>query len=581
MCVRHRGLLGGWKSLFAFGCFAALFGHPKPAAAQYFTLDRAITSGTPDDGFMVFRPYVSKEDRFYMNGALGFSLNPLRSESVTAEPSVRRGMETPIRGQFPLYLQGGVQFLGRYSLNVALPFYPLQIPGRDPNSSGVGRGGIGDAYAGVGDLRLDARMKIWESEKQRGRIGAAALVTIPWGTESTFGGDTGASALLLANAEHDFGPFLLSGHAGVHFKAPMGIGGTNGNLLIGHELRYAIGAYLPMKGDRLRLGLEIWGSTSIENRSNQSPFFGERNTTVEWLAQGRYLLDRKKRFFLNFGGGTRLSAGYGSSDIRLLGSIGTYFLFSDFEEKAPAAPVKVIESKPEYYDPDTDGDGYPDTIDQCPNEKEDGKAPRPSDGCPAPSDRDGDGIFDVDDKCPDAAEDFDGYGDEDGCPEVDFDGDSVPDDEDDCPDEPGKPSAKEGQNGCPTLTKLSDDGTVQILTPIEFDRGKTTIKATSLPILDEVIALLKVRTEFRVGIYGHTDNLGSRENNIRLSQERAEEVRRYMIDKGIEEDRLESDGFGPDKPIDSNDTFNGRARNRRVEFVILNQQANLKEQFTE
>jgi outer membrane protein OmpA-like peptidoglycan-associated protein len=87
-------------------------------------------------------------------------------------------------------------------------------------------------------------------------------------------------------------------------------------------------------------------------------------------------------------------------------------------------------------------------------------------------------------------------------------------------------------------------------------------------MLDEVVEVLKSRPDAHMGIFGHTDSRGAREMNLKLSKDRAASVVRYLVTKGIAAGRLESDGFGPDKPIDTNETEEGRAKNRRVEFKI-------------
>jgi len=555
----------------ALALAATLVGSPHEASAQqYFTLDRMLPSGAPDDGFMVIRPRMAKETRVYVNGITGFALDPLRDESVTEDSSVQRALGPLMYGQVPLHLSAGIEILGRFGFNLSLPFYPLQIPGSDPAAQGIGSGGVADAWAGAGDPRIDARFVAFTSRDKRTSFGAVGGFTVPMGSEGTFGGDTGWTGLLLATAEHNFGSFVLNGNIGPHFKPPMSIGGRNGDLTIGNELRYSVGAFIPFRQDRLRFGVEFWGSTNMGDQG-QASFFGGRNTTVEWLAQGRATLDQKKRFYINAGVGTRLSGGYGAADLRVLFSFGTYFQVKDFEPESRPAPDKVIVSRPDHYDTDTDGDGYPDGVDQCPDEKEDYAEPKPGDGCPAPLDRDKDGVSDKADKCPDQAEDMDDVEDEDGCPEEDADHDKVDDDDDACPLEPGPPNKDEELNGCPTLTKMSEDGKIEILTPIEFDPGTAIIKPTSLPIVEEVVTLLLARPELRVAIYGHTDDKGGRDKNISLSRQRADSVRKVLEGKGVAPARLEADGFGPDKPIESNATQAGRAKNRRVEFVVLGQ----------
>lgn len=539
--------------------FSAL---PAAAQARTFALDRAQVSGAPDDGFMVHRPYLGEETRFYVNGALGFALNPLRDDHLQDDLRLEGG--APMSAQFPVYLSAGLQLQGIVGLAVHIPFTPLQLPGASAQSVGVN--GLTNYYGAMNDIRFDGRIKVFESNSRKTRVGLLGSFTIPTGREVGFGGDREATAMAAASAEHDFGPFYLTGHVGPHFRPSRSLGGET-DLYVSSELRYAIGAFVPLRDDKLRLGVEFWGSTGLVEQNDESTFFNGRNTTVEWLAQARFLVSKDKRTFVNAGGGTRLSNGYGSADVRGLVSIGRWWGFKDLEPPAPPPKVRVVD-RADFYANDRDGDGYPDDIDECPDIKEDGKKPKPSDGCPAAADADGDGIPDSKDKCPNDPEDIDGIQDKDGCPEKDADSDAVLDVEDKCPLEPGPPNKDKEKNGCPTLTKVTADGKVSLLQPIQFDYNRATIKPVSFPILQEVVTLMKARPKMKLQIQGHTDNQGSRDYNVNLSKQRAASVKNYLVGQGIDKSRLTSEGYGPDKPIDTNDTAEGKAKNRRVDFVI-------------
>ncbi|MCH2107726.1 MAG: OmpA family protein [Polyangiaceae bacterium] len=549
---------------------AMLFGFvASTASAQTtFQLDRAQPSGAPDDGFMVWRPYMAKEMRFYANAGVGFSLNPLRAHNVTSDDDVKKDIDNPIGGQFLLYPSVGIELLGRVGFNMMLPVTMGQLTGTDPTPE-VGEGGLEQMKAAVGDLRFDTRGVIYISADQKTRIGGAFSFTIPTSGGNNFGGDNKATAKLLVSAEHHFRDFFLTGHIGPHFRPGFNLTGTAADLSVGSELRYAFGVFVPLRDGKVRLGAELWGSTGIQGAQGDYPstFFYGNNTTLEWLAQGRFAMNPEETLYLNVGGGTRLSPGYGGADLRILTSIGHYWELQETEAKQPPEQVKIV-SRAEHYESDLDGDGYPDGIDRCPELAEDGRAPKPNDGCPGPEDADGDGIVDKKDKCPNDAEDFDGIQDGDGCPELDADNDSVPDDGDACPFAPG-PASNVSEPGCPSLTKVSADGHVDLLKPIEFERGRAVIKDQSLPILDEVYALMKAQSQIRIAVHGHTDNVGSEPYNLDLSQKRSDSVMAYLVEKGIAAERLEAEGFGPSQPIDTNDTKEGRARNRRVEFIIL------------
>ncbi|GAA0872614.1 OmpA family protein [Gangjinia marincola] len=204
--------------------------------------------------------------------------------------------------------------------------------------------------------------------------------------------------------------------------------------------------------------------------------------------------------------------------------------------------------------PDTDGDGVPDPKDDCPTEA--GLASL--NGCP---DADGDGIKDGDDKCPDEA----GVAENDGCPWPDTDGDGVLDKDDQCPDVAGTVA----NNGCPEVTEEVQKTLNEYAKTILFDTGKSTIKAESQQVIDDIIEILKEYPSAKFSVDGHTDSVGSEKNNQRLSQERALSVKNALVSGGIDEFRLSAEGFGESKPIAPNNTRKGRAQNRRVEINLV------------
>jgi OOP family OmpA-OmpF porin len=570
-----RGLRRRWAPVrileLVFALSVLFAARPVHAQSGYFYLDRAQVSGAPDDGIMVFRPYVGGPTRLYATLSLGYSANPLRAETVTDDPYQQSAIDNPVQGQLITYVQAGFQFFGRFSAAASLPISLVNVTGTDPQGNGIGTGGIGDATSAVHDLRLDLRVSTFETDDGLFRIGGGAAAFMPNGNATAFAGDDQVSGWLFGSAEFDFKSFMLSGTLGPHFRPERSIGGVNGDLYVGSELRWAFGAFVPMREGKLRMGGELFGSTGLDpslGPYNENSIFSGRNTSLEWMAEARFTVEELENVYINAGAGTRLSLGYGAPDFRAIIQIGRHF---DFESTEPTDQKKVrVAPVAEHVDLDTDADGYPDAIDGCPMEKEDGKPPEPSDGCKT-LDRDNDGLPDDQDACADEPEDKDKIQDEDGCPEEDADRDGVVDRQDRCPLEPGPPNEDKSKNGCATLTHLTETGEVELLQAIEFETKKAVIKESSFPILDEVLTLLKARPDLRLGVYGHTDNRGGVALNMRLSKERAAACMKYLVDKGIDSSRLESDGFGPNKPVTENNTEAGRAKNRRVEFKVLAQ----------
>lgn len=104
---------------------------------------------------------------------------------------------------------------------------------------------------------------------------------------------------------------------------------------------------------------------------------------------------------------------------------------------------------------------------------------------------------------------------------------------------------------------------------VYFDIGKASVKSESFPALDNLFNALKDNPNMVIEIAGHTDNVGTAQNNLQLSFSRANSVRSYLVSKGIQPSRISAKGYGQSQPIASNDTEAGKAKNRRTEVRVI------------
>lgn len=207
---------------------------------------------------------------------------------------------------------------------------------------------------------------------------------------------------------------------------------------------------------------------------------------------------------------------------------------------------------------DKDEDGIVDKDDDCPEEF----GPAENNGCPW-GDKDEDGILDNEDECPEEA----GPVENKGCPWKDTDGDGVLDKDDNCIEEVGSVPNK----GCPEeeVTVEVQKTLNEFARTILFDSGTAQIKEQSNTVLMEIVDILKEYPSAGFTVEGHTDSTGGDDLNRELSELRANAVKNFLVKYGIDPNRLLTVGYGESKPIFSNKTRYGRARNRRVEINLI------------
>ncbi len=238
----------------------------------------------------------------------------------------------------------------------------------------------------------------------------------------------------------------------------------------------------------------------------------------------------------------------------------------DRDDRCPGTPRGAIVD--EFGCPlDSDGDGVYDGIDRCPDTPKGAEVDKK--GCPL--DSDGDGVYDGLDKCPDTPKGatVDGK----GCPS-DADGDGVFDGIDRCPNTPK--GVEVDAKGCPVETsekeeEFLDTGMIRE-SNILFELGKADLKPESKKVLDEIGKVLVQWPDLKIEIGGHTDNQGAEDFNQKLSEQRAAAVFEYLKAEfpKINASNFTTKGYGESAPVASNDTKEGRAKNRRVEFKCLN-----------
>ena len=223
---------------------------------------------------------------------------------------------------------------------------------------------------------------------------------------------------------------------------------------------------------------------------------------------------------------------------------------------------------------DTDGDGVVDKKDKCPDTPK--GATVDINGCP--KDSDGDGVWDGLDQCPNTPKGA--TVDAKGCT-TDSDGDGVVDGLDQCPNTAA--GLKVDANGCPIEvtekeTELLDTGMIR-LQNVNFETGKAELLPESFAALDEVGGILSKWPQLKIEIGGHTDSRGTAAKNQILSEHRAQAVKDYLANKfsGLDASQLSVHGYGFSKPLVRNTSALNMAKNRRVEFKVLNRDALKKE----
>ncbi len=516
-----------------------------------------------------------------------------------------------VRNQLYLHLDASVALFDRVRVGLGLPFAAAQ----SGDGAFIASGSVRSAR--LADMRLGARVNLLGKTDDLYSVGLQADLWLPTGSRENFAGDGAVRGhpRLVASGRVQ-GRYLYSAALGALLRdgRDVGIG------KVGSALTYSAAAAALFLDGQLQVGPEISGSTA----------FADGESPVEALVGAHLCLPYQ--LVVGAGVGTALSRAPGAAAFRGLASLtwepGRRCLgpdadgdeVSDAQDRCPhrAGP------KPEGCPPDTDSDGIPDADDACAAEAGPANADRSRHGCPP--DSDGDGVADARDSCPmtagrapdgcpldsdadsvpdaeDACPEVAGLSEHRGCPPPDADGDSIADSHDACPDQPGTPelqgcppppppavdsdadgvadvedacpeeagglSSDPKANGCPAKAELRKDA-IEIRQQIQFALGTAIIEPASEETLETAAAILRERPAIRLSIEGHTDSSGPRELNLELSGLRAEAVRSWLVDKGsVAADRLSAVGFGPDKPVVSNDTLDERAKNRRVELRVV------------
>ena len=499
----------------------------------------------------------------------GLWLNYANDPLVAVRNGVEVGKIQP--GVLGVDLTASIAFLNRLQLGVVLPATGYQWLNLE---SGV----YSDpSRLALNDVRVDLKLQLLNPDRSAIGLALEPRFWLPTGSSETLtGGQFNAGGALVIDKR--VGRGWIGGNLLYRYRPALqsAIG-----LEIDDELLYRLGVVIPM-GQSFLVG-DLWGGAGAARLSD-----GQVGTKPLELMLG-ISRSLKRGATVTFGASTGLVAGYGVPDFRLLASVVLGSRVQDRDgdgiedriDRCPDVPedkdgIDDLDGCPEIEpDGDRDGDGILDSKDKCPDEPEDKDGFEDLDGCPDP-DNDQDRILDKDDKCPIDPEDKDGFEDLDGCPELDNDQDGFLDTKDKCPNIAETFNKFEDDDGCPDVlvaepTKIKVvEGKLMLLQKIYFEFDKDVIMPQSYQILNAAAQVFKDNPDLRVRIEGHTDAMGTDEYNQSLSQRRADSVRNYMIERGgLSPSRFEAVGYGESRSLETNDTEEGRALNRRIEWIII------------
>ncbi|MSP61177.1 MAG: hypothetical protein EXR72_12695 [Myxococcales bacterium] len=567
----------------------------RPAVDGYgiFTVERAEVGKQWDFGFRLLVDYAHQPLRLNMKDGTG---TPFRYAVMTYQLTAHLGLHMSLADWLELAIVAPVsaQGYGQVYGSIDDPLHPTGFyAGASPTN-------VGAPNAAPQDTRVALKLAI----PRLGPVGIAVIAeaTLPFGDESAFLGDRGFTFRPTAVIDLTLGKFTAALNAGYVLRQQTFVlepQDTSAKrrpaatlIEVDDELAFSVGAayrIIPLLG----IGAEVYGLFPLATAA-ASP---ERTA-----AAPDRVLDALAGLHLFPGRDLTIAVGGGAGLLPLSSRHDTFRVFVGLSwapvEGARAASFGAGAA-------DSDGDGIPDVVDTCPKEAEDKDGFDDEDGCPEP-DNDQDGVADGQDKCPNAPEDKDGFQDDDGCPELDNDGDGIPDSADTCPGEPEDKDGFQDEDGCPDLDNdgdgIGDDkdrcpnepetrngvddedgcpdtggqvaigqGKVEIPEQVQFETGRATILARSFSLLERIAEKLRTADVKKVRIEGHTDDSGGVKKNQDLSQARADSVLEFLVKKGVEATRLQAAGYGSSRPIASNKSADGRAKNRRVEFIIVEQ----------
>ena len=595
---------------------ASLCATPAQAQATQrgFALNRYEPTAAGEWSFWVDHPWYSSTRYFAAGITLNYGHDPLvyGRDTGTGIDKTVNVIEHQLLGHVDL----AGSFLDRVLITASLPITLLErgtaVAGVTPTEGAV-----------VGDPRLGAWVRLFgQPYRSTVSLSVGANVWIPLRAFTSSGvSETSSETFVRVMPKLAVGglthSIMWSVTGGFLYRAPAQIGTADPRgSTVGSELQLGAAISYVDLARRFAVGPEALLSTTLLGNDDLHPQpFTSDYTSLEVLLGLHYNI--AKLINLGVAGGLGVLRTPGTPDGRVLLRLAYAPMHSDepapkdrdrdgildVNDACPDDPGIATHDAKTNGCPDRDRDKVVDIIDVCPDTP---KGPRPDPnparlGCPI-GDRDADGILDPDDLCPDVHKgehpdpvrlgcplgdrDGDGVLDPDdlcpdehmtaqpdpsrrGCPLRDRDHDGVPDDQDACPDEPGSPNADPKKNGCP-LSSVKG-GKIVIVEPVFFATDKDVILQQSYPVLQSVADALQKAPEIKkILIEGHTDNRGAHNYNVDLSNRRAKSVLKWLSETGgVSITRLQAKGFGPSRPIDTNNTPEGREKNRRVEFVII------------
>jgi outer membrane protein OmpA-like peptidoglycan-associated protein len=474
-------------------------------------------------------------------------------------------------------LQVGIGLSPYFSLTIDAPVVLWQ-QGFDPASADNPNLNPELVASGISDIRVTPKIAMIDLDKYPIGVAIMSELDIPMNNGGSFLSEEEFSAMPMMAVEvadksvrnREY-VFRAAGNVGFRVREVARFR----DLVIHNEFRWG-GAMAIHPAEPIEFGVELDGAVGGPRPAHRPtelrPFF-------------KVIADNL--VVLTTGAGFGLNPGLGSPDYRVFmgATIAPEFdpASLDRDKDGIANKFDICIADPEDLDnyldddgcpePDNDKDGVLDSEDRCPNDPEDDDGYRDHDGCPD-VDNDKDGILDMADRCPDQPETFNEYQDTDGCPDdepiYDTDGDGYLDDVDRCPYDPEDFDGVEDEDGCPDTSVQVVSDQIKINDTIHFEYNRAVIQEISFDLLNDIAALLRERTDLlKVRIEGHTDGDGDDVYNLKLSQQRADSVKAYLVNAGIDAGRLDPIGFGEMRPVADNSTDEGKAANRRVEFIIV------------